>query len=288
LEFAAGGRPRLNLAKPRLTFGRGQDNDVQLDDSTVSGQHAAIEWLPDGWTIKDLGSSNGTHVNGQRIDQPRALDPGDTVRLGHTELVFRTAGMVLGQDGSAPGGGYLDMTEEWTPPKAPAQPVLAPRPPQPVADRPPVAAPALPYSAQTGGAAAPGPGNDPSGGRRNGEFAQVRGVARNVQRQTRDQTKVLLFRIERYDPSGNRLDPVGVEFHHYRAGGLNDGEEVEVTGSWKRGTLRAQKVQNLTTRAEVLGPSAAATFGRRLFITIFFIIFGTIVLIVILAFLTSL
>jgi hypothetical protein len=106
-------------------------------------------------------------------------------------------------------------------------------------------------------------------------------VARNVQRQVRDQTKVLLFRVERYDPSGNRLDPVGVEFHNYRSGGLNDGEEVEVIGSWKRGTLRAQKVTNLTTHAEVLGPTAAGKAARRLFITIFFIIFGTIWLIII-------
>lgn len=285
-EFAAGGRPRLDLDKPRLTLGRAPTNDVQLDDGTVSGQHAAIEWLPSGWTVKDLRSSNGTQVNGQRIDQPWSLKPGDTVRLGHTELVFRVAGTVLLPDRAAQASGYLDATEEWRRPAAPAQPPPAPRPP-PIADRPSVAAPILPYSAQAGSAAGQAVANDPLAARRDGRFAQVRGVARNVQRQTRDHTKVLIFRVERYDSSGNRLDPVGVEFHHYRSGGLNDGEEVEVTGSWKRGTLRARKVINLTTHADVVGPTAAWKASRGIFITIFFIVFGAIWLIVIIGFVTS-
>jgi FHA domain len=278
LEFAAGGRPPLGLAKPRLTVGRAPANDLQLNDNTVSGQHAAIEWQPEGWTVRDLGSSNGTQVNGRRIDQPWSLNPGDSVRFGHTELVFRIAGTVLLPDSPAPATGYLDATEEWTARGSPARPDPArpdparpdparpdpapPPPPRPVAARPPVA-----------GAK---PGNDPLGSRRDGGFGQVRGVARNVQQQTRDQTKVLTFRVERYDPSGNRLDPVGVEFRDYRSGGLNDGEEVEVIGSWKRGTLRAQKVTNLTTHAEVLGPSAAYKFAYRAFATIFIIIFACI------------
>jgi hypothetical protein len=286
-EFAKGERPRLDLDKPRLTFGRAPSNDVQLDDNTVSGQHAAIEWRPEGWTISDLGSSNGTHVNGRRIGQPRVLNPGDTVRLGHAELVFRIAGTVLLPDTAAPAAGYLDVTEEWTPPRSPAQPAPAPAPARPrPADPPRVAAPILPYD-QGGAAAVHGGGNDPLGVRRNGGFAQVRGVARNVQRQVRDQTKVLLFRVERYDPSGNRLDPVGVEFHNYRSGGLNDGEEVEVIGSWKRGTLRAQKVTNLTTHAEVLGPSATAKAAGRILATVFIIIFACVFGGIIFAILTS-
>lgn len=272
LEFAEGGRPRLDLDKQRLTIGRSPISDLQLDDGTVSGQHAAMEWQPNGWTIEDLGSSNGTHVNGERIDQHWSLSPGDTVRLGHTELVFRIAPTAFSPESSTPAAGYLDMTEEWTPPTGPAQA-------REIAKQPTSTTPELRYGAQAGDAPPRlAVGNDPLVDRRNGRVAQIRGVARNVHRQTRDQTRVLVFRVERYDPSGNRLDPVGVEFRHYRSGGLNDGEEVEVIGSWKRGTLRARKVSNLTTHAEVLGPSAAAKFATRACTTIFLIIFVCFVL----------
>lgn len=270
-EFTAGGRPRLELNKPRLTLGRAPSNDVQLDDGTVSGQHAAVEWQPNGWTITDLGSSNGTHVNGLRISGPWTLNPGDTVRVGHVELAYRVPGTILMPEAAAPAQGYLDVTDEWRPPPGAQAAAAAPgRPAQPRVDRPPV--PILPY--EQGGTAAIG--NDLAEQRRNGGFGQVRGVARNVQRVARDEIKVLTFRVERYDGSGNRLSPVGVEFRNYRSGGLNDGEEVEVIGSWKRGTLRAQKVTNLTTHAEVVGPGAAAKVVSRVLITIFLIIFFSI------------
>ncbi len=289
-EFAAGGRPRLDLDKPRLTLGRAPANDVQLSDGTVSGQHAAIEWQPEGWTIRDLGSSNGTHVNGRRIDQPRALNPGDKVRLGNIELVFRIAGTVLIPESPAPPSGYLDVTEEWRPQAAPGPPAAPPPaakrgPARPVADQPPAAAaPIRPYGQQASDPA----GNDPLGARRSGGFAQVRGVVRNVQWQTRNQTRVLLFRVERYDPSGNRLSPVAVEFRNYKSGQLNAGEEVDVIGSWKHGTLRAQKITNLTTQVEVRGPAAASKAFRRLFITIFFIIWGSVALFVVVGLLSGL
>jgi hypothetical protein len=284
-EFAAGGRPRLELNKPRLTLGRAPANDVQLDDSTVSGQHAVVEWQPDGWTITDLGSSNGTHVNGRRIDQPRTLNPDDTVRLGHVELVYRVPGTVLMPETAAPAQGYLDVTDEWRPPPGiqaaqPASPGRA----QPKADRPPV--PVQPYS-QAGAAGQAVAGNDPIGSRRNGGFGQVRGVARNVKRQAQDHVSVLLFRVERYDGSGNRLSPVAVEFRNYKSGQLSDGEEVEVIGSWKHGTLRASKISNLTTHVEVRGPSIAAKTARNLFITIFLIIWGTIALVVVVGLLSG-
>jgi hypothetical protein len=288
-EFAAGGRPRLELNRQRLTLGRAPANDVQLDDSTVSGQHAVVEWQPDGWTITDLGSSNGTHVNGRRIDQPRTLNPGDTVRVGHLELVYRVPGTVLMPESPAPAQGYLDVTDEWRPPPGVQ---AGPGPPgraQPKADRRPAdaaAAPIQPYSqAAAGGQAVAG--NDPIGTRRNGGFGQVRGVARNVKRQARDHVSVLLFRVERYDGSGNRLSPVAVEFRNYKSGQLSDGEEVEVIGSWKHGTLRASKISNLTTHVEVRGPSLAAKSVRNLFITIFLIIWGTIALVVVVGLLSG-
>lgn len=77
--------------------------------------------------------------------------------------------------------------------------------------------------------------------------ARVRGVARAVWL-----GPPLSFRVERYDRSGNRLQPVPIEVQGIQLSGqLNDGEEVEVTGKWRRGTIRARTVVNITTGAHV-------------------------------------
>jgi len=84
---------------------------------------------------------------------------------------------------------------------------------------------------------------------------RVRGTARDVN--VRDNS-ILSFRIERYDASGDRLPPVGAELAGFRTGQLSDGEEVEVSGRWSHGTLRATKIINLTTGAEVQGAPESA------------------------------
>lgn len=83
--------------------------------------------------------------------------------------------------------------------------------------------------------------------------AQVCGVARAVQLRTQSDGKhVLSFRVERYDRSGNRLRPVPVELRgNELSGQLSDGDEVKVAGRWRRGTIRARTVVNITTGAHV-------------------------------------
>ena len=72
-----------------LTIGRGGQNDVAIDgDEFASARHSRIEARRDGVWVHDLGSTNGTHVNGVRIDRPRKLAPGDVIRVGETELRF--------------------------------------------------------------------------------------------------------------------------------------------------------------------------------------------------------
>jgi hypothetical protein len=69
--------------------------------------------------------------------------------------------------------------------------------------------------------------------------------------------------VEQYDLAGNRLQPVGVELQWYRGGQLSDGEEVDVVGRWKDGTLEADRILNLTTGAQVRG---LPRWGYRLMI----------------------
>ncbi|MGI8915979.1 MAG: FhaA domain-containing protein [Chloroflexota bacterium] len=75
---------RLQMVGEELKFGRGLENDVVLDSLSVSREHARL-LRADGLFIEDLGSRNGTFVNGQRIQRAR-VGPGDRIRLGATEL----------------------------------------------------------------------------------------------------------------------------------------------------------------------------------------------------------
>jgi len=69
------------------TVGRDLDSGIRLSrDEFASAQHARIEPRPDGMWIDDLGSTNGTFVNGARVQSAQALRPGDVVRIGETEL----------------------------------------------------------------------------------------------------------------------------------------------------------------------------------------------------------
>ncbi len=70
-----------------LTFGRGGDNAVALDgDDFASARHAQVEARGDGLWVEDLGSTNGTFVNGARVTTARKLQPGDLLRVGQTDM----------------------------------------------------------------------------------------------------------------------------------------------------------------------------------------------------------
>jgi len=72
-----------------LLVGRGADNDMPLvRDEFSSGRHARVEPRRDGVWIEDIGSTNGTFVNGVRLTTPRKLSPGDVIRIGETDLRF--------------------------------------------------------------------------------------------------------------------------------------------------------------------------------------------------------
>ena len=84
------GAELVALEGDRLTVGAHPAADVVLSsDRTVSRLHAVFEHFQVGWCIRDLGSRNGTFVNGQRLAGERSLHPGDEVRVGETRLVLR-------------------------------------------------------------------------------------------------------------------------------------------------------------------------------------------------------
>jgi pSer/pThr/pTyr-binding forkhead associated (FHA) protein len=74
------------------TVGRSTDGDVFLDDVTVSRKHAVFERRTAGaWFVRDVGSLNGTYVNGEQVDETK-LASGDEVQIGRFKLTFFTAG----------------------------------------------------------------------------------------------------------------------------------------------------------------------------------------------------
>ncbi|MFA7266968.1 MAG: FHA domain-containing protein [Candidatus Nanopelagicales bacterium] len=90
LEVGTGNAQRiLSLRNYRVTIGRSDENDLILaQDPTVSRQHAVLEHVDDAWRIRDLGSSNGTFVNGIRVTTSMQVNPGDRVSVGSSSLMM--------------------------------------------------------------------------------------------------------------------------------------------------------------------------------------------------------
>ena len=85
--LAVGGR-RLIVPSGGGTIGRSRACDVVLEDAGASRRHAEIRPHQDGWTLQDLGSTNGVLVNGRPIHAQQPLRQGDRIEIGSTEIVF--------------------------------------------------------------------------------------------------------------------------------------------------------------------------------------------------------
>ncbi|HEX8034685.1 MAG TPA: PrsW family glutamic-type intramembrane protease, partial [Ktedonobacterales bacterium] len=150
---------RIPLARPVVQIGRLEGNDIVLTDLLASRHHAAIRWTPQGYEIEDLGSSNGTYVQGRAVSGRVLLAPGQTIRIGSSEFVFNVLRMPgqatppvaqVGAPPGQPGGGAPTVVGQ------PAAPQVVSSAPgqgqaQPVQARGPVAlttALAHPYYAQ--------------------------------------------------------------------------------------------------------------------------------------------
>jgi pSer/pThr/pTyr-binding forkhead associated (FHA) protein len=75
------------LTKDKFSIGRSSDSDILLDDITVSRQHAVIEKHKDEFIMRDLGSLNGTYINGGIITESK-LNNGDKLQIGKYIFLF--------------------------------------------------------------------------------------------------------------------------------------------------------------------------------------------------------
>lgn len=81
---------RVPLESPRITLGRAMDNKVVVSDPKASGHHAVIELYGQSYSVTDLGSTNGTFVNEQKLDHhiPQFLKTGDKIRIGDSVFAY--------------------------------------------------------------------------------------------------------------------------------------------------------------------------------------------------------
>jgi hypothetical protein len=116
------------VAGGRAYIGRDVANDIVIDNPEVSRRHASIYQEAGRYVIEDLGSTNGTFVNGVRVTGPQPLHDGDIVGLGQVVLAFEEA---------FEAGEKTVISAQPTAPSLPAQPVYAPPPPPQPAYVPP-------------------------------------------------------------------------------------------------------------------------------------------------------
>jgi pSer/pThr/pTyr-binding forkhead associated (FHA) protein len=79
----------IGIDSAPVQVGRGGQNDIAIErDEFASSNHARFTPQRDGVWVEDAGSTNGTFVNGEKVEEPRRLQPGDVVRVGETDLRF--------------------------------------------------------------------------------------------------------------------------------------------------------------------------------------------------------
>jgi Protein of unknown function (DUF3662)/FHA domain len=79
---------RMVVGPAGVTIGRSRQSDIVVDDPNVSRRHAEIRPRGGSWVLTDLGSTNGSVLNGRRIPGPEVLKPGDTIEIGTSTMTF--------------------------------------------------------------------------------------------------------------------------------------------------------------------------------------------------------
>jgi len=114
----------FELSKPVVVIGREAGNDIVLEDPQVSRRHARLTQQGDSYVVEDLGSTNGSFINGHRVMGSTPLNPGDKLGLGDTVVLE-----VQGGSGAAETVVGAPVAQPVTPPMTP--PTFAPPPSAP-------------------------------------------------------------------------------------------------------------------------------------------------------------
>ncbi|MEO7822035.1 MAG: FHA domain-containing protein [Gemmatimonadaceae bacterium] len=93
-------RKEFRIERPVASIGRGDQNDVRIAHESVSASHATLVRKGETWFVLDLGSSNGTFVDGLRVAGERELPAGSTLTLGTVKLKFQPSIAKIGQGGT--------------------------------------------------------------------------------------------------------------------------------------------------------------------------------------------
>jgi len=91
--------PSILLDKPILLFGRHEECDVQLNSKKVSRKHCCLAQVSDYLVVRDLGSTNGVRINGQRVAEGK-LVPGDELQIGNFK--YQVCGDLIGRSAEKP------------------------------------------------------------------------------------------------------------------------------------------------------------------------------------------
>jgi predicted component of type VI protein secretion system len=139
-----------DLTKEVALLGRDVNNDIVLGDAEVSRQHSRLTRTPGGYVLEDLGSTNGTFVNGERLVAPRVLSGGDMLGLGeNVTLVFESSvPQAAATVAAAPSARPMEPPAYASPQRQPAYtppPAYAPAAAEPMAPAAPGGARAKPW-----------------------------------------------------------------------------------------------------------------------------------------------
>lgn len=133
ITLREGGVMERTLTTGDTRIGKGSENELILGDAAISSNHALIRFDGRTHTLIDVGSRNGTYLNNTRIIAPMPLKTGDTVKLGHCAIVFRS----LLADAAAPAGQTLTLSATEILGASPAAPPPPSAPPMPTTSSPP-------------------------------------------------------------------------------------------------------------------------------------------------------
>lgn len=82
-----------DIDAPLIRVGRDEAMEIHIDNPSVSRQHAEIRNDAGSWVVADLGSSNGTFLNGERLAAPTGVSPGDEISMGKFSILFEKTGV---------------------------------------------------------------------------------------------------------------------------------------------------------------------------------------------------